>query len=75
MVLEQVWSLHLVEAQTNLVRFQEEPLLKYPYGVMVAQQPPKLFGESPSLSRGAFYLKTIYKIFSLYYNVFVSKDR
>ena len=31
-------------------------------GAMVAQQPPKLFGESSSLSRGAFiFKKTVYK--------------
>lgn len=58
MVLEQVRSLRWSEKPKNMVQPHEEPLYIYPYGVMVAQQPPKLFGESSNLSRGAFYLKT-----------------
>lgn len=38
-----------------MVQLHNSPLYIYPYGVMAAQQPPKLFGESSSLSRGAFY--------------------
>ena len=58
MVLEQVRLLRWSEKPKNMVQPHEEPLFKiYPYGVMAAQQPPKLFGESSNLSRGAFYLK------------------
>lgn len=60
---EQVRLLRWSEKPKNMVQLHDSPLYIYPYGVMVAQQPPKLFGESSNLSRGAFYLKTYLQTF------------